>query len=191
MSDMDWREIAREMGNDKFTDTYAHRYFDFYEHEFRGFRPARIVEIGVQGGKSLRLWKRLFPEAEVVGVDIDPSVRVEGFSVVHVDQAERGAFDWLDWADLVIDDGGHTMRQQVRTFDAVWPKVRPGGAYVIEDLHTGWMAGYGDAQYPLGSTMGMIKRWAEAIQPLSDKAAHGMVSVSVYPSIVFAWKGQQ
>lgn len=189
MSDTAWRDIARELGNDKFTDTYAYRYFDFYERELRGLKPERIVEIGVQGGKSLRLWKRLFPAAEVIGVDVDPAVKVKGFEVVHADQAEPGAFDWLDWADFVIDDGGHTMRQQVRTFAAVWPKVRAGGVYVIEDLHTGWMHGYGDAQYPLGSTMGMIKQWVEAVQPLSDKAAHGMVSVSVYPSLAFAWKG--
>ena len=190
MSDMAWAEIAKEIGSDKFSDDYAWRYFDFYERELRGLRPARIVEIGVQKGLSLKFWCRVFPEAEIIGVDVDPSVQVDGFKVVTADQSADGSFDWLDWADMVIDDGGHTMRQQVRAWQAVWPKIRVGGVYVVEDLHTNWIAGYGDKQYPLGSSMAMVKMWTEMAQPLSEKAHKGVGAVSVYPSIAFAWKGK-
>lgn len=188
MSDMAWAEIAKEIGSDKFTDDYAHRYFHFYEREMAGIKPERIVEIGVQKGLSLKFWKRVFPQAEVIGVDVDPTVSVDGFKVVIADQAEDGAFDWLDWADVIIDDGGHTMRQQVKTWNALWKKLRPGGVYVVEDLHTNWMRGYGDAQYSLGSSMAMVKMWAEMVQPLSDKSSKGMAAMSAYPSIAFAWK---
>jgi len=35
-----------------------------------------------------------------------------------------------------IDDGGHSMVQQQITLDALWGRLRPCGAFVVEDLHT-------------------------------------------------------
>jgi hypothetical protein len=41
-------------------------------------------------------------------------------------------FEW----DLIVDDGGHTMRQQQLAFRLLWPKVKTGGFFIMEDLHT-------------------------------------------------------
>lgn len=45
--------------------------------------------------------------------------------------------------DIVIDDGGHTMKQQINSFEELYPKVKPGGVYLAEDLHTSYWSEYG------------------------------------------------
>ena len=40
--------------------------------------------------------------------------------------------------DLVIDDGGHTMPQQINTFEVVYPNVKADGVYLVEDLLTSY-----------------------------------------------------
>ena len=40
--------------------------------------------------------------------------------------------------DMIIDDAGHTMLQQVNSFLALWPYIKPGGIYIIEDIQTNW-----------------------------------------------------
>ena len=119
---------------------WAH-YLDVYERhlaQYRG-RPITMLEIGVQSGGSLRMWRDYFgPAARVVGVDIDPRcARLEDpdTTVVIGDQedprfmaslAERfGPFD------VVIDDGGHTMAQQARTLEVLWPAIRTGGVLIV------------------------------------------------------------
>ena len=38
--------------------------------------------------------------------------------------------------DMIIDDGGHTMEQMQISLNYLWDQVKPGGLYVIEDLHS-------------------------------------------------------
>ncbi len=45
--------------------------------------------------------------------------------------------------DVIIDDGGHTMTQQMTSLDHLWKAVKPGGIYFCEDLQTSWWEGYG------------------------------------------------
>ena len=45
--------------------------------------------------------------------------------------------------DIIIDDGGHTMEQQITSLDKLFPIVKPGGMYFCEDLQTSYMEGYG------------------------------------------------
>lgn len=108
-------------------------------------QPERVLEIGVKGGGSTAFWKALYPAATVVGLDLklrpwlrtEPSV--DGVVYVESDQtdverlrqiaAQYGPFD------LVIDDGSHVTTDQATTLRALLGSVRPGGFYVIEDIH--------------------------------------------------------
>ena len=45
--------------------------------------------------------------------------------------------------DILIDDGGHTMRQQIVTFEEMFDFVKDGGVYLCEDLHTSYWKSYG------------------------------------------------
>jgi len=120
-------------------------YFDVYERHlsrFRG-RPVRMVEIGVFGGGSTRMWRDyLGEESHIVGIDIDPACRElasEGVEIRIGDQADRSF--WEDFLrsepaiDIVLDDGGHTAEQQTVTLEALLPHVSPGGVYMCEDIH--------------------------------------------------------
>jgi len=42
-----------------------------------------------------------------------------------------------------IDDGGHTMDQQITSLSYLWSAVKPGGLYVIEDLQTSYWEAFG------------------------------------------------
>lgn len=107
--------------------------------------PTSILEIGVKGGGSTTFWKALFPRATVVGMDIrlDRALAAspphDGVIYVQGDQSdvptltrvagEHGPFS------IVIDDGSHMSEHQAITMRCLLRHVRPGGFYVVEDIH--------------------------------------------------------
>lgn len=119
-----------------------HRHFA----RFQG-QPVTVVEIGVAWGGSLHLWRSYFGEqATIIGVDIDPNAKRHADDRIHVeigDQADPGFLAELAerWGpfDVVMDDGGHTMAQQITTFEVLFPHVRPGGVYQCEDVESSYM----------------------------------------------------
>ena len=128
-------------------------YFEIYERHLAAFRgrPVVLVEFGVWHGGSLQLWRRyLGPAARIVGVDVKPECSAfaeEGTDIVIGDQADpaihRRLRDAYGAFDIVIDDGGHGMAQQATTFREIFPAVREGGIYVVEDTHSSYHAHWG------------------------------------------------
>jgi Methyltransferase domain len=179
-------------------------YFDVYHRSFERFRgrPITFVEIGVQNGGSARMWRHYFGEqATIIGIDIDPECRSledEGFEIWIGDQADP-AF-WSDFLeahpriDVVLDDGGHTMDQQLVTFHALFEALSNGGVYLCEDTHTSYFPGYGGGLRRPGTfhehVKGLIDEmhaWYHApLAELSEGAylAKHLYSIAVYDSIV-------
>ena len=141
-------------------DKWVH-YFDVYARhleKYRG-RPVRVLEIGVGRGGGLDLLGHfLGPQATVVGIDLDEAIRVAiapRYAIEVGDQADpeflrlvagkHGPFD------IVIDDGGHTMRQQIVSVETLFPLLAEGATYLVEDCHTSYMPEYAD-QGPDGQT---------------------------------------
>ena len=132
-----------------------HHYFDIYERHFSGYRsrPIRLLEFGVYQGGSLQMWKHYFgPQAQIIGVDINPvcaQMAEPGIEIVIGDQEDRKLHaalrDKYGEFDIVIDDGGHTMQQQIITFEEQYPAVKTGGVYLAEDLHTSYFERWGGA----------------------------------------------
>ena len=128
-------------------------YFPIYERHLERFRNQDVLmlEVGVSHGGSLRMWKRwLGPHARIVGVDIDPRCKAleePGTEIVIGDQEDRGFLrelrERVGPIDVVIEDGGHTMGQQIATLEELWPAVVPGGVYLAEDLHTSYWDEFG------------------------------------------------
>ncbi len=120
-------------------------YFDIYHRHLARFRgqPVHIVEIGVFGGGTLQMWREYFgPRSHIYGVDIDPActeLEREGVEVFIGDQGDPDF--WTHFLkdspiiDIVLDDGGHTPRQQTITLQSLLPHIRPGGVYICEDIH--------------------------------------------------------
>jgi hypothetical protein len=148
-------------------------YFEIYERHFAPYRgkPVRILEFGVWHGGSLRMWRDYFgPAATIVGVDVNPacaSLAEPGIDVVIGDQRDpathRGLRERYGEFDIVIDDGGHTMAQQVTTFLELYAAVSPGGLYVAEDLHSSYLPRWGGALRSPGSFIELGKRMIDQL----------------------------
>ena len=122
------------------------RMHDYLKHYWTHFRDVResvrtVLEIGVQAGRSLRMWREFFPHATIHGLDTNATcMRHEGDRIrIHIgDQNDRARLARLcreiPEPDIIIDDGSHRADDQILTFDALFPHVRAGGCYVIEDI---------------------------------------------------------
>jgi hypothetical protein len=119
-------------------DKWRH-YFEIYDKHFARFRSedVRILEIGVDHGGSLQLWKKYFGlNAQIVGLDIDPACAEYAEDQIEIrigNQSDVALLKSLGAFDIVIDDGSHRTQDQEASLEALWPQVR--GVYLIEDCH--------------------------------------------------------
>ena len=125
-------------------------YFEIYNRHFAKFydKDITIMEIGVNKGGSLQLWKKMFgSKSKIIGVDINPDCkRMEDdqISIYIGDQADRNFWKQvkseIPQLDILIDDGGHEMQQQIVTFEEMYPCVNTsgGGVYLCEDTCTSY-----------------------------------------------------
>lgn len=141
-------------------------YFSEYDFHFRDFQEKhiRLLEIGVQGGGSLSMWQIYFPKASIVGIDIDTTCKKFERENVKVYIGDQEDTDFLITVnkkegpfDIIIDDGGHTMKQQITTFKTLFPKLNDGGIYVIEDLHTSYWGEFGGKIKRKNTMIGVLK----------------------------------
>jgi hypothetical protein len=121
----------------QFTRAYE-LYFHPIRHDVR-----KVFEIGVLRGASMKMWRDYFPNATIYGADIEPKTEYDSdrIKTLVADQSRREELQRLidlhgTGYDVVLDDGGHTMEQQQVSFGYLFPHVKPGGYYVIEDVHT-------------------------------------------------------
>lgn len=129
-------------------DKWMH-YFDVYHNYFERYRNTSFVfvEVGIQNGGSLQMWRDYFgKDARIIGIDIDERCKVmeqEGFEIWIGDQADPcfwGEFrKSINKIDIFLDDGGHTMQQQLTTFKEMFPVISNQGYYVCEDIHSSYM----------------------------------------------------
>ncbi|MEX2181698.1 MAG: class I SAM-dependent methyltransferase [Gemmatimonadaceae bacterium] len=174
-------------------------YFAVYDELLAGYRerPITFVEIGVLNGGSLFMWRRfLGPQARIIGVDLNPDARRwegEGFDIAIGDQGDpafwAGFFTRFSDVDVVLDDGGHTNRQQIVTATACIPHIRDGGVLIVEDVHAAYLREFGNpSRY---SFINYAKRhvdWVNARFPALRRqrsaASAAVYAVSFYESIV-------
>lgn len=148
-------------------------YFEIYERHFAPYRgrPVRILEYGVSHGGSLRMWRWYFGEAaQIVGVDVNPECSrfaEPGIDIVIGDQADpalhRGLRERYGTFDIVIDDGGHHMAQQLTTFREMYPAVALGGVYFAEDLHSSYFPNWGGGLGQPGTFIEMAKQLVDQL----------------------------
>jgi len=118
-------------------------FISFYEEVIRGFQPKRMLEIGVQSGRSLQMWSEKLPEAEIVGLDIyDATEGVGRAKVVIGSQGDESVLKDLGKFDFIIDDGSHFCSHQISTYNVLWKQLNPGGLYVVEDTETSYAPQY-------------------------------------------------
>ena len=145
-----------------------HMYTEIYEKFFSPFKndPIRICEIGIESGGSLRLWEAYFPNASIFGIDIldKSSLENKRIKTFIADQGDRKALQSFinkfgrDY-DFILDDGGHLMNLQQISLGFLFKFVKPGGYYILEDIHTSlpqYYPGYGVSPDGKNTTLKMI-----------------------------------
>jgi hypothetical protein len=149
----------------------THHFTEVYEHFFYPLKDSatKIFEIGIAGGGSLEMWRDYFPRATIYGIDIWPKSELDSdrIKTFVADQADRSLLQTFIGAsggyfDIIIDDGGHTMDQQQISFGFLFKCLKPGGYYVIEDVHTSlpqFWSGFGVEPDGENSTLNMIWRF--------------------------------
>lgn len=128
-------------------------YFDIYERHFERFvgKEINILEIGVYHGGSLDMWKKYFGEkVRIYAVDINPNCKVfeDERTKIFIGSQEDRTFlreliKQLPPMDIIIDDGGHTMSQQIVSYEELYGQVKSDGVYLVEDLHTSYWSRFG------------------------------------------------
>lgn len=122
----------------------AHKYTYIYDKYLSPIRDEkiRILEIGVFDGQSLRMWEDYFPNAEITAIDIDPrcaefaSERSRVFigDGTDMDFIRREVFSQVgDMFDVIIDDGSHRNDHIIMSLENLFPHLKYGGYYFIED----------------------------------------------------------
>jgi hypothetical protein len=139
--------------NDKRVIDKWHHYFEIYERHFSKYRDKEIVllEIGTFQGGSLQMWKHYFGgKAKIYGIDINPDckqVEEENVEIFIGSQSDRdflrNVIKEIPPIDILIDDGGHTMEQQIVSFEELFSHIKPDGVYLCEDLHTSYWGSFG------------------------------------------------
>ena len=130
-----------------------HHYIPIYDRYFAPFRggKVRFLEIGVNKGGSLQMWRRYFgPDATLFGIDINPDCaafdgqagQVRIGSQTDPDFLNR-VIDEMGGVDVVLDDGSHRMPHVRASFENLFPRLAENGVYMIEDLHTAYSPKYG------------------------------------------------
>jgi hypothetical protein len=185
-------------------------YFDVYHRFFQSYRGLSInfCEIGVQNGGSTQMWKNYFgDQAKIIGVDIDNNCKLlekEGVEIWIGDQADPAFWQGFKQKhlnlDIVLDDGGHTMQQQITTFVELFPILNDGGLFLCEDTHTSYFPRYGGGKGKpdtfhefVKNLMDEMHAWYHA--PLSKMAeqyfAQHIYSISIFDSIIVIEKKTQ
>jgi len=163
-------QLADLFGSDKGNCLSGHFYTRVYHKLFKRLRssPIRLLEIGLlrtdidarrldnaaegessaSGARapSLEMWRTYFPNATLLGFDIDDfsQVKIEGCTILRGDVASRESLEELSRKigkaiDILIDDASHVSHHQQLCLGILFPKMASGGMYIIEDLH--WQDG--------------------------------------------------
>jgi len=143
-----------------------HHYIPLYDRYFSAFRgrQVRFLEIGVGEGGSLQMWRKYFgDDAIIFGIDIKPTCqKLNGLAgqVRIGSQADRGFLESviqeMGGVDIVLDDGSHRTEHISTTLQSLFPHVRHGGLYMIEDLHTAYWTAWGGGYRAKGNFFGFV-----------------------------------
>lgn len=130
------------------------QYLDYFAGLAAPVRCDHLVELGLYDGGSVPFWFELFHPRKHVGIDIRPPNHTAYFEK-YVSQEDRRARIETQWEtsqadarrlgglvenafggepiDVVIDDASHLYAETRASFELLFPRVRPGGFYIIED----------------------------------------------------------
>ena len=159
-------KIAKAKGTDKSSE--LHNYCEKYEKylPFNRLEPLTFLEIGVLDGESLATWREYYPNATIIGIDINPDCKkyedIENRVFVEIGSQDDPAFlkEVVDkWGpfDIILDDGSHMNHHVIFSFEHLFSSIKPSGVYVVEDACTSYWAEYGGGTKKPGTMIEYFK----------------------------------
>lgn len=206
MTDPNPLEQYFRANQDRLIHKWVH-YFEIYHRHFERFRgkPVTVLEFGVSHGGSLQMWRDYFgPDARIYGVDIKQEcaeLAGPGTEIFIGDQEDRSFLrsiaDRIGPVDVLIEDGGHKMKQQIATFEEIYPRMAPDGCFLIEDLHTSYWPKFGGGYRRPGTFIEYAKGLTDQLNAWHSTEASFVVdeftrttkSMHFYDSIVVLERG--
>lgn len=145
--------IGRKTGTDK--SSMHHGYLHVYESYLSQYRnaPISLIELGYggyqfedRGGEGARMWYEYFTNAKIVCIDLHNKVnaikdRVEFWQGSQTDEhLLRTILERESRAPvrIVIDDASHASDLTIKTFEIIFPLLKSGDFYFVEDVHTSY-----------------------------------------------------
>lgn len=161
-------------------------YFDVYERHFGKYvgTEVAILEIGVFQGGSLKMWKNYFGEkARIYAIDVyEPCKQFEeeNIQIFIGSQSDKDFLTRIKVeipkVDIIIDDGGHFMDQQIITFETLYSHLKPDGVYLCEDTHTSYWDSYGGGYKKKSSFIEYSKNFIDYLHAWHSKSEDLIVS---------------
>ncbi|KAH6679706.1 hypothetical protein B0J14DRAFT_304579 [Halenospora varia] len=178
-------EIAKSHGTDKVT---MHPYQDMYEHRLAPIRDkhVKMLEIGLGcsmgygPGASYYTWLEYFRSVDLYYIEFDAECakkwagKTEGATIFAGDQADPVFLNhFIKEAgsnfDIIVDDGGHSMVQQKTSLSVLWPHIKGGGIYFIEDLGTSYMGHMEGGRDRADTMMADLKNMVDDIHRMTQE----------------------
>lgn len=129
------------------TDKFDLGYVDLFYNDLFSRRKetvSSVLEIGVDHGQSILLWRDFFMNAKIYGVDIDPApaaIVAEPNRIAHyqLDAYSQNGVSYLQQLqfngyDIIIDDGPHTLESMIFFLKNYINLLAPKGILVLEDI---------------------------------------------------------
>jgi SAM-dependent methyltransferase len=149
--------------------------FDRFWSLHSDFQPQRVFELGMWDGGSTAFWFEYFRPEKLVAIDRldrEDSPYFERFRTERgldeslatywsTDQGDSGRLREIVNAefdgplDLVLDDASHMYGPTRASFETLFPYLRPGGLYVIEDWTWEFFEGFRDPSHPWAGEKGL------------------------------------
>ncbi len=140
------------------------------------------------------MWKNYFgKDAKIIGVDIDPRCKQfedtgGGDIAIEIGSQEDPNF-WAAFrekyprVDILLDDGGHMMNQQITTFREMFPHVRDGGLYICEDCGTSYFPEYNGGLKREGTFIEFAKNFIDEINAFAGNRKPSHAAPITYDSL--------
>jgi len=194
---MSLTDIGLKHQTDKATHHGYTRIYEQYLHHLRD-QPITLLELGwgghedpESGGASVAMWREYFPNATVIGVDVEPKVNhLDGVDFHQGSQADpgflQGLHDRYGDFDVIIDDASHLSSLTIRSWELLYPRLKPGGLYFVEDVHMAYHAHFYGADEanpdPDGCTSTGKPTAMQYLRRLADEVQyHGPSDLELFP----------
>lgn len=131
-------------GTDKNSDFHDYlKYYGFFFEPIR-YQELNIMEIGIWEGGSLKTWRDYFCHSLIFGIDYEDKSQYDGDGIKTYigDQNDVAGLvnivKGMPELDIIIDDASHRSPHMISSFEALFPLLKSGGYYIIEDCLTGY-----------------------------------------------------